>query len=393
MTVVLGAGAAYGAEFDLIIDNLDSGFNSRIECTRGVPILMYHGLDGPHGHDPEDFRTQMRWLADNGYQCLSLDDLKDWIKTGEPEPPSKSVILTFDDVYITVYSVAYPMFQTLRDEGRTFFGYNYAHSLYVGVPPGGPPPTSFDHADYPECAEMEADGLMFTESHTVTHSNLTALSFEQEWNEISQSKSDIEQGMGKTVRHFSYPFGEYNAETVELLELAGYETAVSTIEGLNTRDTPLLELRRYNVTPSMALGSSFTRIFDAVPGTEWGVSVGAPGWFGENYALAVAGNGCSTAEWTFTVPTDGTYEVSAWWAAHPNRASNAPFKVSHSGGTTTLPMNQRSNGSQWNALGTWSFPAETTWSVSLSNLADGFVIADAIRIRQVSSPTDIWVIR
>ena len=45
----------------------------------------------------------------------------------------------------------------------------------------------------------------------------------------------------------------------------------------------------------------------------------------------------------------------------------------------TVDVNQKTNGSQWNLLGTFPFAAGTSGSVVLSDDADGYVIADAIR--------------
>ena len=51
--------------------------------------------------------------------------------------------------------------------------------------------------------------------------------------------------------------------------------------------------------------------------------------------------------------------VFLWWAAKDNRASNVPVDITHAGGTTTVTVNQRINGSQWVWLGTYAFEVET----------------------------------
>ena len=85
----------------------------------------------------------------------------------------------------------------------------------------------------------------------------------------------------------------------------------------------------------------------------------------------------ATATWP---APEGTYFVYAWWHAHPNRATNAPYTINHSSGSETVRVNQQINGSQWNQLGagTYAFVSGNS-SVVLSNEgADGYVIADAI---------------
>jgi hypothetical protein len=93
-----------------------------------------------------------------------------------------------------------------------------------------------------------------------------------------------------------------------------------------------------------------------------------------------AGSGANTATWTPNIPVADTYSVYAWWTADPNRATNAPYTIFHAEGNDTVRVNQKSNGSQWNYLGTYNFAAGTSGYVVLSDDADGYVIADAIKL-------------
>lgn len=84
-------------------------------------------------------------------------------------------------------------------------------------------------------------------AHTVSHPILARLTPEAAWQEIHGSKLAIERALGIPVRAFAYPNGgttDYDASTVELVRRAGFGCAVSTQRGLNTRRTPIFELRR-----------------------------------------------------------------------------------------------------------------------------------------------------
>jgi peptidoglycan/xylan/chitin deacetylase (PgdA/CDA1 family) len=368
----------------VLIDNSDPGFTSATSATDGeVVILMYHGLDAPHGHDPANFAPQMQHLLDVGATSITMDHLVSWIETGSPALPDKPVVITFDDDYITVYTVAYPAMQE-----RGLSGTNFAHTAYVGVPPGGPPPTSFDHADWAEINEMEAAGVLFTESHTVTHRNLTTLSASELTDELADSKAAIEANIpAKTCRHLAYPFGAYNQTVIDEAIAAGYAAAVTTISGTNTRSTPLFELRRFNVTPSTA-SQDFVNIIAQASGPggsgEWAHSTGAPGYTGVDYQLAPAGAGEQVASWMFTLPEAGGWEVEINYAAAFNRATDAPFAVAHRDGTALIEVDQTVNGGTWVSLGQFPFDVGEA-IVSLSNDANGYVIADAVRMTLVTS--------
>ena len=66
----------------------------------GIPVLMYHKIGDDKDNDAvirEDlFREQMKFLKDNGYNPLTMDQLYDYVVNGAAVP-EKPVVLTFDD--------------------------------------------------------------------------------------------------------------------------------------------------------------------------------------------------------------------------------------------------------------------------------------------------------
>jgi hypothetical protein len=87
-----------------------------------------------------------------------------------------------------------------------------------------------------------------------------------------------------------------------------------------------------------------------------------------------------TATWTPAIPADGSYQVYARWVAAGSHASNAPYTIKHSAGSATVLVNQRVNGGQWILLGTYTFSAGTAGTVTLTDKANGTVIADAVKL-------------
>ena len=50
----------------------------------------------------------MKFLKDNGYHPLTMDQLYDYVVNGAAVP-EKPVVLTFDDGYADTYSIVYPL--------------------------------------------------------------------------------------------------------------------------------------------------------------------------------------------------------------------------------------------------------------------------------------------
>ena len=59
----------------------------------------------------------------------------------------------------------------------------------------------------------------------MTHPRLTALPPECARAEIFDSKRALEDRFGIPIRHFCYPYGDYNRAVRDLVEEAGYATA------------------------------------------------------------------------------------------------------------------------------------------------------------------------
>ena len=90
-----------------------------------------------------------------------------------------------------------------------------------------------------------------------------------------------------------------------------------------------------------------------------------------------------TATWT---PNQaGSYEVYARWTAAPNRASDAKYTITHTAGSDTVTVNQTQNGNSWNLLGTYTLNGIS--AISLNNNADGYVIADGLKLVPTTATT------
>lgn len=64
--------------------------------------------------------------------------------------------------------------------------------------------------------------------HTITHPALSSLSIEKQTAEILGNKSYLEQIIEKNVRYLSYPYGDYNEQTVNISAQLGLDAAFTT---------------------------------------------------------------------------------------------------------------------------------------------------------------------
>ena len=182
------------------------------------PVIMYHDVKvmplNKFDVILKDFRQQLKWLKNNGYKTLSLDEFVDIVNSGKAFPEN-SVLITFDDGFSDAFAYALPELKS-RDMKATFF----INPWYIGKKAKGYP--YITEADLKKLAE---EPLISIASHTTRHLHLDKLSPEDLAAELTESKTYIEELIGKPVRAVSYPFGDYNADVIAATQSAGYEIA------------------------------------------------------------------------------------------------------------------------------------------------------------------------
>jgi RHS repeat-associated protein len=90
--------------------------------------------------------------------------------------------------------------------------------------------------------------------------------------------------------------------------------------------------------------------------------------------------------WTPAQTTAGTYRVYARWSAYSNRVADARYTVHHAGGSTPVTADQRVNGGEWVALGSYAMSPGQNHRVVLTDQGSGtWVTADAVKLVRESA--------
>jgi FtsP/CotA-like multicopper oxidase with cupredoxin domain len=117
----------------------------------------------------------------------------------------------------------------------------------------------------------------------------------------------------------------------------------------------------------------------------WATSSTTTGYYGTDYRYHAAGTGSNRARWTLNVSIPGFYSISARWTSGANRATNATYTITNNGTVIgTVTKNQQTSGGQFVDLGTFAV-SPGTLIVTLSDAANGFVIADAVQFVPTST--------
>ena len=207
-----------------------------------VPILCYHQfVEGSISKSAmqvseRTFEKQMAYLSANGFQVIPFSRLSGFLDGSQSIPP-KSVVISIDDGYKSVYQTAFPILKKYSYPATLF--------LYTDFVGGGAA------LNWSQIREMQDSGLINVESHSRTHSSLVRRQNEsladyqaRISDEIVAPELLIKQRMNKGLKHYAYPFGDTSALVVDSLQERSYRLAATVQRGSNAAFAPPLLLKR-----------------------------------------------------------------------------------------------------------------------------------------------------
>lgn len=209
-----------------------------------VPILCYHRFDKTCKSNlcisESAFAKQMEYLKKNGYHTIHLSELIGFLNY-KRSIPSKSVIITLDDGYRSLYDFAYPLLKR--------YGFTATLFIYTDFIEASRNALTWNHL-----RELKAAGFEI-ESHSISHADLTKKYPNEDdqtfrdriTKELTNSKEIIDRKLNQNTQYFAYPYGNYNQQILDLLPKAGYRLGLTIRSGGNSFFANPLTLKRSQV--------------------------------------------------------------------------------------------------------------------------------------------------
>lgn len=197
-------------------------------------VLYYHSIPAEHR---TKFAAQMDMLSRYSTP-LSLGSEVMVLPAGV-----NGVAVTFDDALQNLIENALPELKT-RKIPATIFAISGAMGKTFGAPEYPEPVMS------PEELQNLPDDLITVGSHTATHPFLPSISKEAARWELAQSKAQLTEILQKEILLFSFPFGGFTEELVDLCREVGYHRVFTTLPTLTFLNSLEFAVGRIRVDPT-----------------------------------------------------------------------------------------------------------------------------------------------
>ena len=205
-------------------------------------VLIYHHFGDPRypttNVSLSAFRQQLAHLAAERCHVIPLAELVRLLREKKPLP-EKSVVITIDDGYRTIYTTAWPL---LKQYGFPFTVFLYGEGLERGYA---------NYLTWAQVREMQAAGVDF-QDHSYFHhrlANRPGNADELAWrrwirDDLSRSRALLAARLGRVPRFFAIPYGEYNSLVLDEAQKLGYEAILTQDGGSVSEETDPLRIPR-----------------------------------------------------------------------------------------------------------------------------------------------------
>lgn len=228
---------------------------ANIFASNNAVFIMYHRVGDTRypttNVTVEQFTEEMQWLHDQRYNVLPMPQIIDKLKNGEALP-DKTIGISFDDAFDTVYTTAWPILKK----------YHFPFTLFVATDPLDKKFKGM--MTWTQVKDLAEQGVTIGD-HSVTHGHLATANSEALKQEILAAKQRIYQETGQQSTLFAYPFGEYSQNFRKILIELGFSAAFTQITGAVNANSDFYLLPRIPLNQHYADLARFKQLLQIQP--------------------------------------------------------------------------------------------------------------------------------
>lgn len=225
-----------------------------------VSVLCYHNVGSKEEKEKypdeqlwtisvENFEEEMKYLHDNNYKTLTMEEFYKW-KKGEIEVPFKSVLITFDDGLLSNYHYAFPILKKYNINASVFaIGKCIVKSDEDSDEWNGNIVTYMSRNILKKCKEEYPNVEIYSHTYALHEKGDINKSIEDINNDFDTFSEKI-----KKTEYLAYPFGDYNDNIKKTLKNKKYKLAFTFADNKKaTRQDDDYAINRVNVSTDKPL--------------------------------------------------------------------------------------------------------------------------------------------
>jgi poly-beta-1,6-N-acetyl-D-glucosamine N-deacetylase len=226
-----------------------------VQAADSAVVLIYHRFGETSFPSTnirlEQFEAHIKELTSGPYTVLPVPEIVAAIREKRPLP-DRTIGLTIDDGYLSVYAEAFPR---LRDAGLPF-------TVFVSTDPVDRKFSGFMTWD--QIREMRDNGVTIG-AHTSTHLHMPANLLSRNRADLANSNARLKEELGEVPPLFAYPFGEASTEIQNLVRNAGYIAAFGQHSGPLDASSDPFYMPRFALNEAFGDMDRFRLVANALP--------------------------------------------------------------------------------------------------------------------------------
>lgn len=218
-------------------------------------VLMYHrfGEDSYPSTNVriEQFEAHIKELTEGPYTVLPVSEIAAALRSGK-KLPDRTVGITVDDAYLSVYTEAWPR---LKAAGLPF-------TLFVAT--DAVDKRFADMVSWGQIREMRRAGVEIA-AHTASHLHMADAPDKVNTAEMERSLKRFQEELGERPALFAYPYGEASLATQEIVREFDFETAFGQHSGVAHSAGNLMYLPRFALNETYSALEDFILRLNTLP--------------------------------------------------------------------------------------------------------------------------------
>jgi peptidoglycan/xylan/chitin deacetylase (PgdA/CDA1 family) len=199
----------------------------------------------------KQFEAHIKELTSGPYTVLPVPEIVAAIREKRPLP-DRTIGLTIDDGYLSVYAEAFPR---LRDAGLPF-------TVFVSTDPVDRKFSGF--MSWEQIRKMRDTGVTIG-AHTSTHLHMPANLLSRNRADLDSSNARLKEELGEVPPLFAYPFGEASTEIQNLVRNAGHIAAFGQHSGPLDASSDPFYMPRFALNEAFGDMDRFRLVANALP--------------------------------------------------------------------------------------------------------------------------------